>query len=67
MFNRQLAIRRHAPTVVIVDATAKSFTTYSKGVLYDERWYEHLLLKTSSIIQTYYLYDNIPYKVSLRN
>ncbi|KPJ14337.1 Digestive cysteine proteinase 1 [Papilio machaon] len=33
----KLAIRRHAPTVVIVDATAKSFTTYSKGVLYDER------------------------------
>ncbi|KPJ04891.1 Digestive cysteine proteinase 1 [Papilio xuthus] len=33
----KVAIRRHAPTVVIVDATAKSFTTYSKGVLYDDR------------------------------
>ncbi|CAH2056991.1 unnamed protein product, partial [Iphiclides podalirius] len=33
----KIAIRRHAPTVVIVDAKAKSFITHKKGVLYDDR------------------------------
>ncbi|XP_045761802.1 uncharacterized protein LOC123865029 [Maniola jurtina] len=33
----KVAIRKHAPTVVIVDAKAKSFVFYKKGVLYDDR------------------------------
>lgn len=33
----QIAIRRHAPSVVIIDATAKSFIFYKRGVLYDDR------------------------------
>ncbi|XP_068625233.1 uncharacterized protein [Battus philenor] len=33
----KVAIRRHAPTVVIIDAKAKSFITHKKGVLYDDR------------------------------
>ncbi|KOB67608.1 putative peptidase [Operophtera brumata] len=33
----KVAIRRHAPTVVIIDATPKSFIFYKKGVLSDER------------------------------
>lgn len=35
----QVAIRRHAPTVVIIDASPKSFIFYKKGVIHDERWY----------------------------
>lgn len=35
----QVAIRRHAPTVVIIDDTAKSFQFYKSGVLFDDRWY----------------------------
>lgn len=34
----KLAIRNHSPTVVIIDATARSFIFYKKGVLYDDRW-----------------------------
>ncbi|CAK1590816.1 unnamed protein product [Parnassius mnemosyne] len=33
----KIAIRRHAPAVVIVDAKAKSFIMHKKGVLYDDR------------------------------
>ncbi|XP_026316523.1 uncharacterized protein LOC113227748 isoform X2 [Hyposmocoma kahamanoa] len=33
----KVAIRRHAPTVVVVDAKPKSFMFYKKGVLKDER------------------------------
>nr|XP_026496931.1 uncharacterized protein LOC113401290 [Vanessa tameamea] len=33
----KVAIRQHAPSVVIIDAKAKSFVFYKKGVLYDDR------------------------------
>ncbi|XP_045455792.1 uncharacterized protein LOC123665544 [Melitaea cinxia] len=33
----KVAIKQHAPSVVIVDAKAKSFVFYKKGVLYDDR------------------------------
>ncbi|XP_050355829.1 uncharacterized protein LOC126777034 [Nymphalis io] len=33
----KVAIRQHAPSVVIIDAKAKSFIFYKKGVLYDDR------------------------------
>ncbi|CAH0717525.1 unnamed protein product, partial [Brenthis ino] len=33
----KVAIRRHAPSVVLVDGKAKSFVFYKKGVLYDDR------------------------------
>ncbi|XP_052741581.1 uncharacterized protein LOC112049861 [Bicyclus anynana] len=33
----QVAIKEHAPSVVIIDAKAKSFVFYKKGVLYDDR------------------------------
>ncbi|CAG9793157.1 unnamed protein product [Diatraea saccharalis] len=33
----KVAIRRHAPSVVIIDSALKSFQTYKKGVFYDDR------------------------------
>lgn len=46
----QAAIRRRAPTVVIVDAKCKSFVFYKEGVLYDDKWYVNGIPVTSRII-----------------
>lgn len=39
----QVAIRRHVPTVVIIDGTYQSLASYKAGVYEDNRWSVALL------------------------
>ncbi|XP_050671316.1 uncharacterized protein LOC126969793 isoform X3 [Leptidea sinapis] len=49
----KVAIKQHAPSVVIIDAKAKSVVFYKKGVLYDDRWSVSSPDTCSRNIQTY--------------